>query len=479
MTRQERWLDRENLDSFLERLATTSLFDNLELRIDQVFVASACSLASDSLTRLLDALQTKAISRVDLYYADGAAPAAPESFQEVCKALGSNDHAKTLILPLVPKPQDILGPMIAHLKQVSKLVFCDWSGAHHVCIRPSFLASLQHHPSISKVFLAVPTQYYTKLLPVVVTFPALTTVYFRPSHRSNDITYFNQPSAQAIRHFLANTKPSLQHIRFQGIRFRGRHGSGRQHINSGKTSTIQCLELADCVWELFAGDHIDIGLPAFSDMPLRKLVIRNLEFPRELPADAMHALLGSGSTTFHHLEEFKFDDCWHRSLHMTEELVAFVRKLSLSPRLRFIELHLDRVSEGMDQALAECARSCPLLTTIDIQVPPLQVREQDYYAPALLKAIMTNYNIQVIFHFLNPADANSDTTKQIRMITNLNQAGRNYLALDGGNKRKGVNVLGFVSQNLDCLYFHLRENPLLCDRNDDLSPPRKKRKTDN
>ena len=33
-------------------------------------------------------------------------------------------------------------------------------------------------------------------------------------------------------------------------------------------------------------------------------------------------------------------------------------------------------------------------------------------------------------------------------------------------KAAGVDVLSAVSDDLDCLFYHLRENPLLCERGD-------------
>jgi hypothetical protein len=44
----------------------------------------------------------------------------------------------------------------------------------------------------------------------------------------------------------------------------------------------------------------------------------------------------------------------------------------------------------------------------------------------------------------------------------LNIAGRRYLWQDASDRRACVGVLGEVSSDLNCLYLHLRENPLVC-----------------
>lgn len=47
-------------------------------------------------------------------------------------------------------------------------------------------------------------------------------------------------------------------------------------------------------------------------------------------------------------------------------------------------------------------------------------------------------------------------------ILRLNKAGRRYLAQDGESRSKCIAVLAKVKYDLDCLYFHMRENPILC-----------------
>jgi hypothetical protein len=49
-------------------------------------------------------------------------------------------------------------------------------------------------------------------------------------------------------------------------------------------------------------------------------------------------------------------------------------------------------------------------------------------------------------------------------ILRLNRAGPRYLNDDGSSIVKGVDVLSVVSNNLNCVFLHLLENPLLCNR---------------
>jgi hypothetical protein len=49
-------------------------------------------------------------------------------------------------------------------------------------------------------------------------------------------------------------------------------------------------------------------------------------------------------------------------------------------------------------------------------------------------------------------------------ILRLNAAGRRYLVEDGSSISKGVEVLSAVSNEINCVFLHLLENPRLCDR---------------
>jgi hypothetical protein len=56
-----------------------------------------------------------------------------------------------------------------------------------------------------------------------------------------------------------------------------------------------------------------------------------------------------------------------------------------------------------------------------------------------------------------------DETGELHAILRLNQAGRRYLIDNAGSIAKGVEVLIDVRDDLDCLFYHLLENPILCD----------------
>jgi hypothetical protein len=77
----------------------------------------------------------------------------------------------------------------------------------------------------------------------------------------------------------------------------------------------------------------------------------------------------------------------------------------------------------------------------------------------LTSTVKKNYRLESLHYFDSDVWLGS-----LRFILRLSRAGPRYL-LDGHGSvvSKGVSVLCAVSNNLDCIFLHLLENPLLCD----------------
>jgi hypothetical protein len=79
----------------------------------------------------------------------------------------------------------------------------------------------------------------------------------------------------------------------------------------------------------------------------------------------------------------------------------------------------------------------------------------------LTSVVKKNY----VLESLTDLDSSDDRMGDLRSILRLNRAGRGYL-LDGHESvlSKGVDVLSAVSDDLNCVFLHLSENPSLCNR---------------
>jgi hypothetical protein len=77
----------------------------------------------------------------------------------------------------------------------------------------------------------------------------------------------------------------------------------------------------------------------------------------------------------------------------------------------------------------------------------------------LVSVLMKNYRLERLVPYVPCADDG-----RFKAILNMNRAGRRYLIKDGSSISKGVDVLSAVSDEIDCVFLHLLENPSLCDR---------------
>jgi hypothetical protein len=82
--------------------------------------------------------------------------------------------------------------------------------------------------------------------------------------------------------------------------------------------------------------------------------------------------------------------------------------------------------------------------------------DEDKNMAALLKKNYTLEKLPDIHQENGPGDVGA--------ILRLNESGRRYLIEDGSSISKGVEVLSAVSNEINCVFFHLLENPALCDR---------------
>jgi hypothetical protein len=80
----------------------------------------------------------------------------------------------------------------------------------------------------------------------------------------------------------------------------------------------------------------------------------------------------------------------------------------------------------------------------------------------LADAFGTNFTIRKIRFQLPLLREDMVHVCRMERIARLNAAGRKYVLTDPHDKSAGVQVLSAVSKSLNDIFFHLRENPLLC-----------------
>jgi hypothetical protein len=171
-------------------------------------------------------------------------------------------------------------------------------------------------------------------------------------------------------------------------------------------------------------------------------------------------------------------------------------RLFRSPSLRMIEFKMFHFADKIGRAMTEAVRNGCIATVnmvrgntclerLDIETHGISA---DSYLDALeklhpnktLKTLCLHPNLESFSdkeikrlisivkenYGLEALDENVtvlDLKRELGAILRLNRAGRRYMIQDAGSIAKGVEVLSDVSDDLDCVFLHLLENPLLCD----------------
>jgi hypothetical protein len=107
------------------------------------------------------------------------------------------------------------------------------------------------------------------------------------------------------------------------------------------------------------------------------------------------------------------------------------------------------------RSVLSALQSNTTLTCISLQFGSMEMTNDE--ANELTYVVKRNYGLHrcsVIPYYM----------VELHAILRLNEVGRRYLVKDGSSISKGVDVLSAVSDDINCLFLHLLENPRLCDR---------------
>jgi hypothetical protein len=115
-----------------------------------------------------------------------------------------------------------------------------------------------------------------------------------------------------------------------------------------------------------------------------------------------------------------------------EEYIAFLTNLQHNTAIKTVRLHL---------------------------IHDMRLQLNDDESKQIAALLKKNYALERL-----PDIDQKNEAGDIGAILRLNEAGRRYLIEDGSSISKGVEVLSRVNNEINCVFFHLLENPRLCDR---------------
>ncbi|GKY97097.1 hypothetical protein MPSEU_000668200 [Mayamaea pseudoterrestris] len=147
--------------------------------------------------------------------------------------------------------------------------------------------------------------------------------------------------------------------------------------------------------------------------------------------------------------------------------VELVRSAMLCPTLKRLKLEPQAQphSEALNQALAEGIAVNTTLEDIDICCWGVPNGSPSYDCQPLLEALNQNFSLCN----LNLRYKRRPWSPQLQAIANiicrLNKEGRGYVQKNPTDAIAGSALLGAVSDDIECVYYHVREYPLLLLRN--------------
>ena len=166
-----------------------------------------------------------------------------------------------------------------------------------------------------------------------------------------------------------------------------------------------------------------------------------------------------------HLEDLTLG-CVNVGDHIDGDYLSAIPLLTKCPSLLTLNLHALTYDMAMDAALAHYVAHTSVLEELNVVVP-YAYRNARLTSPALIAAMRSNYTLKRV-HFrasaYNEDPRDADFKAETETLTRLNRSGRVYMKSDAGNSRKALILLESASDSLDCIFFHLRENPLFCKR---------------
>jgi hypothetical protein len=161
------------------------------------------------------------------------------------------------------------------------------------------------------------------------------------------------------------------------------------------------------------------------------------------------------------LKSLKIDFQAHNESFVTAFRLEAVKMIAENPFLESFTVSAARNMIKFEDlfAFVSVLQSDTTLKTLACQIFYKRLSLTNDEVDQLVTILMKNYGLESLVPEISCED---DGT--VKAILRLNRAGRRYLIKDGSSISKGVEVLSAVNDDINCVFFHMLENPGLCSR---------------
>jgi hypothetical protein len=183
---------------------------------------------------------------------------------------------------------------------------------------------------------------------------------------------------------------------------------------------------------------------------LQVMSLRELGLHQCIVSDLGLKVIGEGLRTGSPLKELFFLNCQFSNVRGS----ALSRALKCNTELKVLYFYMCSPDSTFFSALKDSLSTNTTLTELSFTSHKLP----EQAIVDLVAAARSNYGLEKIDVCVRDTNQKS----LLRCIPCLNKAGRRYLIEDPTCKERGMQVMEEVKDDLDCLFLHLQENPLLC-----------------
>jgi hypothetical protein len=442
---------------YLKDLATMSAINNLRMNLSSCFFQKYFSLKEASQNRVADALiKTTTITSIDLLGCMPQWNSIPEwqhflkNFGRFCEQVIGRmpqiTHASISVLGH-EREDEALRMLLQNLPNLKTLII---SGLHS--FQEQFgrtIACLEYHPSLRTIKM-------TRVLDCHAGIPSLERI---PNLEAIELSMLgHEPNASAIARILTANLPNL----VLEAKVLALDQEAQQLFNTAIIGArIQGIGL---MYDNEFYDAVSL-VHAFAGSQLKILQVSYIQFKQGSMSEFLTNLADvlPSMLQLQNLVSGGFFDIElvnHRPA-CDHACTAVVQAVAKCHSLKYLKLNVLDCSESIDTALAKCFMTNVALAEL-VLVCPRHNSLKTAALPLVENVLKNNYSLQAFVTFQPTRKWNKDLQQRIQTQLKLNQAGRAYLTHDANNKHAAMDVLLQVIDSLDCLFWHLRENPLLC-----------------
>ena len=450
-----------NVDDLLagrnERLDEARSRDaHVRLSMGHVFLETCMELKDDAVERLCKILAVAPIKAVSLLLVPLAEDASHRC-RRLFQALGTNPAVTEASIAIATDAGTLAKSFLRSLPQLLCLEVdaCREEGVPTENDVAEFARELAKLPNLTVFRCELPSFYHRILLPalhdiVTLTQVSLRTIFSIPDRQAFESTTAAEVLADLIRHSHNPLDLQLQFLCF------GRPES-QIVCDAIAESAMKSLHIAHCTVDAVALAR-SVAASRLQDFTLVDWLDKDAGGNHDYTSFSQ--FIGAISVAMPHLQKLDLSGLFFNSFEALpgRGIGTLVRGLVACPRLRSVRF--PRVIRGTlaDKALAD------FIGVAGSQVEEIHWSSSRVDGSILLDALATNYTIRRIVCSLG---ADQDSVDKVDMITRLNCAGRAYVTKDPQSVEAGFQVLEKVNDDLNCLFYHLCENPVVCKRYSD------------